>query len=327
MTDRVYNVLFLCTGNSARSILAESILTQEGAGRFRAFSAGSRPKGQVNPFALKTLAAHGYPTEGLRSKSWEEFAGPDAPKMDFVLTVCDGAAGESCPVWPGHPMTAHWGIEDPAAVEGPDLRKAAAFVTALRHLRTRIAILTALPLKSLDAPTLGARLREIGRGEGDTRAASARRPDPVADRSSAGIDVVIYHNPDCGTSRNTLGLIRNAGVEPHVVEYLKTPPTREMLRRLAARMGLPLRGLLRRKGTPYDALGLDDPALDDAALLDAVTAHPILIERPIVVSPRGVRLCRPSEAVLDLLPPQRGEFRKEDGALVVDASGRPAATA
>jgi arsenate reductase (glutaredoxin) len=149
----------------------------------------------------------------------------------------------------------------------------------------------------------------------------------MAENPPTEIDVVIYHNPDCGTSRNTLGLIRNAGVEPHVVEYLKTPPTRALLQRLAARMGLPLRGLLRQKGTPYAELGLGDPALDDAALLDAIMAHPILIERPIVVSPRGVRLCRPSEAVLDLLPAQQGEFRKEDGALVVDAAGRPAATA
>lgn len=147
----------------------------------------------------------------------------------------------------------------------------------------------------------------------------------MAENRAEEIDVVIYHNPDCGTSRNTLGLIRNAGIEPHVVEYLKSPPSRALLQRLVARMGIPLRGLLRQKGTPYAALGLDDPALGDDALLDAMTAHPILIERPIVASPRGVRLCRPSEAVLDLLPPQRGEFRKEDGALVVDSAGRPAA--
>lgn len=141
------------------------------------------------------------------------------------------------------------------------------------------------------------------------------------------MDVIIYHNPACGTSRNTLGLIRNAGIEPHIVEYLKTPPTRLLLRQLIDRMGIPVRALLREKGTPYPDLGLDDPALTDADLLDAMMAHPILINRPIVVTPKGVRLCRPSEAVLDLLPPQQGEFRKEDGGLAVDASGRPAATA
>ena len=135
------------------------------------------------------------------------------------------------------------------------------------------------------------------------------------------MDVIIYHNPDCGTSRNTLAMIRNAGVEPHVIEYLKTPPSREMLTRLIARMGISVRELLREKGTPYAELGLGDPALSDAQLLDAMMAHPILINRPIVVSPKGVKLCRPSEEVLDLLPPQRGEFRKEDGELVVDASG------
>lgn len=137
------------------------------------------------------------------------------------------------------------------------------------------------------------------------------------------MDVTIYHNPQCGTSRNTLGLIRNAGIEPHLIEYLKTPPTREKLVELIERMGIPVRDLLRRKGTPYDELGLDDPGLSDDQLIDAMIAHPILINRPIVVTPRGVRLCRPSETVLDILPaPQRGEFRKEDGELVVDASGR-----
>jgi arsenate reductase len=135
------------------------------------------------------------------------------------------------------------------------------------------------------------------------------------------MDVTIYHNPACGTSRNTLGLIRNAGVEPRVVEYLKTPPGREELAGLIARMGVPVRAVVRQKGTPYAELGLDDPSLGDDALLDAMTAHPILINRPIVVTPKGVRLCRPSEAVLDLLPPQRGEFRKEDGQLLVDADG------
>ena len=133
------------------------------------------------------------------------------------------------------------------------------------------------------------------------------------------MDVVIYHNPGCGTSRNTLAMIRNAGIEPHVIEYLRCPPSRAMLEQLIARMGIAPRDLLREKGTPYGELGLDDPSLSDAALLDAMMAHPILINRPIVVSPRGVRLCRPSEQVLDLLPPQKSAFSKEDGEQVVDA--------
>ena len=141
------------------------------------------------------------------------------------------------------------------------------------------------------------------------------------------MDVVIYHNPACGTSRNTLALIRNAGVEPHVVEYLKTPPSRTMLRQLIARAGLSVRALLREKGTPYAELGLANPALSDEALLDAMMAHPILINRPIVVSPLGVRLCRPSETVIDLLPPQRSEFSKEDGERVVDEHGARVASA
>lgn len=162
------NVLFLCTGNSARSILAEAILNKDGAGRFRAWSAGSMPKRAVNPFALKTLAHFGYPTEGLRSKPWDEFAVPGAPALDFVLTVCDNAAGEACPVWPGQPMTAHWGIEDPAAVDGSDIQKQAAFATAFRYLKNRIAMFTALPMKNLDAIALRRKLREIGEGEGAT---------------------------------------------------------------------------------------------------------------------------------------------------------------
>src|SRR5271170_7940371 len=133
MIDRIYNVLFLCTGNSARSILAESILQKDGAGRFNAFSAGSHPKDAVNPFALKVLESYNYPAHGLRSKSWDEFAAPGAPEMDFAFTVCDNAAAEVCPVWPGQPMTAHWGIEDPAAVEGTDIQKEAAFVLATRY--------------------------------------------------------------------------------------------------------------------------------------------------------------------------------------------------
>jgi arsenate reductase len=139
--------------------------------------------------------------------------------------------------------------------------------------------------------------------------------------------VVIYHNSDCGTSRNTLAMIRNSGVEPHVIEYLKTPPSRALLVGLIARMGISVRDLIREKGTPYAELGLGDPGLTDDQLLDAMMAHPILINRPIVVSPKGVRLCRPSEAVLDLLPPQRGEFVKEDGERVVDEHGRRVATA
>ncbi len=141
------------------------------------------------------------------------------------------------------------------------------------------------------------------------------------------MDVVIYHNPYCGTSRNTLAMIRNAGVEPHVIEYLKTPPSRAMLTQLIARMDIATRALLREKGTPYTDLGLGDPELSDDALMDAMMAHPILINRPIVVSPKGVRLCRPSEDVLDLLPPQQGEFVKEDGERVIDEHGRRVATA
>ncbi|MFG1350134.1 arsenate reductase (glutaredoxin) [Xanthobacter autotrophicus] len=137
------------------------------------------------------------------------------------------------------------------------------------------------------------------------------------------MDVIIYHNPACGTSRNTLAMIRNAGIEPHVIEYLKTPPARALLQQLIARAGLTVRDALREKGTPYAELGLADPALTDDALLDAMMAHPILINRPLVVSPKGVRLCRPSERVLDLLPPQRGAFTKEDGERVVDDAGLP----
>ena len=172
MTDRVFNVLFLCTGNTARSILAEKILAKDGGGKFRAFSAGSHPKDVVNPFALKVLTDAGYPIDGARSKSWDEFAGPEAPKMDFVFTVCDNAAGEECPFWPGQPMTAHWGVEDPAAVEGTDIEKERAFVTAFRYLKNRISAFAAIPLERLDRLTLAARLNEIGRMEGATKAKS-----------------------------------------------------------------------------------------------------------------------------------------------------------
>ncbi|PWR18331.1 arsenate reductase ArsC [Zavarzinia compransoris] len=170
MSDRIYNVLFLCTGNSARSIMAEAILNRDAKGRFRAFSAGSAPRGTVNPMTLKVLASYDYPTEGLRSKDWAEFAAEGAPVMDFVFTVCDNAAGETCPVWPGQPMTAHWGIDDPVAADGTDIQKEAAFVTAFRHMRNRITAFAALPIASLDRIALGARLREIGRGEGSTAA-------------------------------------------------------------------------------------------------------------------------------------------------------------
>ena len=163
MTDPVFNVLFLCTGNSARSILAECILNREGKGRFRAFSAGSHPKGQVHPFAIDLLKKMNHPTAGLRSKSWDEFAAPDAPKLDFVFTVCDTAANEVCPIWPGQPMTAHWGIPDPAAAEGTDAERHLAFADAYRMLNNRISVFTSLPLRSLDRLTLQKRLDEIGR--------------------------------------------------------------------------------------------------------------------------------------------------------------------
>jgi arsenate reductase len=175
MTDRRFNVLFLCTGNSARSILAESILRKDGALRFNAFSAGSHPKGKINPFTLKTLEAYGYPTDGFRSKSWDEFAIPGAPQMDFVFTVCDTAAGEACPVWPGQPMTAHWGVEDPAVVEGPDVEKERAFNLAFRYLKNRISVFASLPIRSLDRLTLNARLRDIGRMEGATPSSQEAR--------------------------------------------------------------------------------------------------------------------------------------------------------
>ncbi|WOH80569.1 arsenate reductase ArsC [Bradyrhizobium sp. BEA-2-5] len=168
MNDRVYNVLFLCTGNSARSVLAESIMRKDGRGRFCSFSAGSQPKGRINPFALKVLERENYPTDGMRSKSWLEFAAPDAPVMDFVFTVCDNAAGESCPVWPGQPTTAHWGIEDPAAVEGTDIEKEAAFFEAFRYLKNRIGVFVSLPLRGIDKLSLGTKLREIGRMDGAT---------------------------------------------------------------------------------------------------------------------------------------------------------------
>lgn len=158
-----YNVLFLCTGNSARSILAEAYLNAAGRGRFRAYSAGSHPGGKVNPFATELLKKHGIGMDGLRSKSWDEFAKPDSPKLDFVFTVCDNAAGEACPLWPGQPVTAHWGVADPAAAEGSDEVKRRAFLKAFTELSTRINLLIGLPIEKLDRLALSARLKEIGK--------------------------------------------------------------------------------------------------------------------------------------------------------------------
>jgi len=164
MTERLYNVLFLCTGNSARSILAESILNLPliGKGRFRAYSAGSHPAGTVNPFAIELLKKNRIPTDHLRSKNWDEFAAPDAPRLDFVFTVCDNAAGEVCPVWPGQPMTAHWGIADPAAVQGSDEEKRKAFFTAYSQLNRRISLFASLPLAKLEGMSLQKELDDIG---------------------------------------------------------------------------------------------------------------------------------------------------------------------
>ncbi len=162
MSGRVYNVLFLCTGNSARSIMAESILRQVGGGRFRAFSAGSHPAGRVNQFALELLEKNRMPTDGLRSKNWDEFAQPGAPNLDFVFTVCDNAAGELCPTWPGQPMTAHWGIPDPAVVESSDAAKRKAFAEASRALLNRIRVFASLPLDKLDRLSLQRKLDELG---------------------------------------------------------------------------------------------------------------------------------------------------------------------
>jgi arsenate reductase len=173
MPDKIYNVLFLCTGNSARSILAEAILNRDGKGRFRAFSAGSQPKGEVNPYAMTLLRKAGYDTSAMRSKSWSEFAQPGAPKLDFVFTVCDNAAGEACPFWPGQPMTAHWGIPDPAAATGTEAEIGVAFNDAYRMLTRRIELFLALPIDKLDRMVLGARLKEIGRGDGATALAKA----------------------------------------------------------------------------------------------------------------------------------------------------------
>jgi arsenate reductase (thioredoxin) len=173
MADHPFNVLFLCTGNSARSIMAEAILNKLGAGKFRAFSAGSRPKGRLHPEALRLLQSLGYDTSRFRSKSWSEFADPGAPLLDFVFTVCDNAAGETCPIWPGQPMTAHWGVPDPAEAQGSPAEIALAFKDAYRMLNQRIGIFNALPIRSLDQLSLQQKLREIGRLEGATAKASA----------------------------------------------------------------------------------------------------------------------------------------------------------
>ncbi len=160
--DRPYNVLFLCTGNSARSIMAEVLLSAMGRGRFKAYSAGSHPAGEVNPYAIELIRRNRLPVDGLRSKNWDEFAAPGAPELDFVVTVCDNAAGEVCPVWPGQPMTAHWGIEDPAAVPGSEEEKRKAFFRAYTQLSNRLSIFLSLPLDKLDRLTLKSRLDEIG---------------------------------------------------------------------------------------------------------------------------------------------------------------------
>ena len=164
MAERPFNVLFLCTGNSARSIIAEALLNKLGRGRFRAYSAGSQPKGKVHPQTIQFLKGLGYDTTSLRSKSWDEFVNPGAPQLDFIFSVCDNAAAESCPVWPGSPVTAHWGIPDPAAVEGTPAEIAVAFSDAARMLTQRISIFTAFPFEKLDELTLRAKLRDIGRG-------------------------------------------------------------------------------------------------------------------------------------------------------------------
>jgi arsenate reductase len=162
MTEPTYNVLFLCTGNSARSIMAEALVTTMSKGRFQGYSAGSKPGGKVNPFAIEKVRETGYPVENLRSKSWDEFAQPDAPHMDFIITVCDNAAGEVCPFWPGHPATAHWSFEDPAAVEGTDEEKRAAFTKIFRQIGARMQTFVSLPVQMLDKHAIHEEIRKIG---------------------------------------------------------------------------------------------------------------------------------------------------------------------
>ena len=172
MSDQHFNVLFLCTGNSARSILAESIMNSLGMGRFHAFSAGSHPSGQVNPFAIELLEKRRFPVEGARSKNWNEFATPDAPQMDFIFTVCDNAAGEVCPLWPGQPMSAHWGVEDPAAVQGSDEQKRKAFADAFLILHRRISLFLSLPLDKISRLALKREVDAIGRNGSEPGAAA-----------------------------------------------------------------------------------------------------------------------------------------------------------
>lgn len=162
MTDKTFNVLFLCTGNSARSIMAEALVTTMGHGRFQGFSAGSKPGGKVNPFAIEQIKPTGYPVDQLRSKSWDEFAAPDAPQMDFIITVCDNAAGEVCPIWPGHPVSAHWGFEDPAAVEGSDEQKRAAFHKVFKQIMARMTTFVNLPVHLLDKNAIRHEMQKIG---------------------------------------------------------------------------------------------------------------------------------------------------------------------
>jgi len=162
MTNKIFNVLFLCTGNSARSIMAEALVTTMGSGRFQGYSAGSKPVGRVNPFAIEVVKETGYPVDALRSKSWDEFAAPGAPQMDFIITVCDNAAGETCPYWPGHPATAHWGFEDPAAVEGTDDDKRAAFRQIAAQIRTRMQCLMDLPIEAMPPASIRDELVRIG---------------------------------------------------------------------------------------------------------------------------------------------------------------------
>lgn len=162
MTEKTYNVLFLCTGNSARSIMAEALVTTMSKGRFQGYSAGSKPGGKVNPFAIEKVKEAGYPVENLRSKSWDEFAQPDAPHMDFIITVCDNAAGEVCPIWPGHPASAHWSFEDPAAVEGTDEEKRAAFTKIFRQIRARMQAFLSLPVHMLDKHAIHHEIKKIG---------------------------------------------------------------------------------------------------------------------------------------------------------------------
>lgn len=163
MDEKIYNVLFICTGNSARSIMAEALMTTMGKGRFRGFSAGSQPGGTVNPFAIEQIVASGYPLDQLRSKSWEEFSAPDAPHMDFIFTVCDNAAGETCPYWPGHPVSAHWGFEDPAAVTGTDEEKRAVFHKVFRQIMTRMNIFLSLALRMLEKNAIHSEVTAIGK--------------------------------------------------------------------------------------------------------------------------------------------------------------------